>query len=151
MGWSGYVASDADVVSTNVLILGASGSLIYSPNGQHSKPAIDLLKEYQRWPNLGGHELGGPKASSWACWLATWKAQRWNEAVTVPDPNGNDMLQFQIVVVVIIGYHNAVIGESNHNNLAVRGNQPALDGYRIIYSEPRSFAKVIYGFSDCPE
>ena len=50
-----FVASDADVVSTKVFMLGASGSRIYSAGGKRtSRSVIEILQEYQGWLNLDG-------------------------------------------------------------------------------------------------
>ncbi|MFM7983718.1 MAG: hypothetical protein ACKPKO_30785, partial [Candidatus Fonsibacter sp.] len=108
MGWSGRVGGDAEVISTSVLMLGASGSLINSPNGKKSSTSIKTLKEYQGWPNPDGEQIKGWKSGDWARWLADWKSKHWGEAVTVPGPKW-DTLRSHSTVVVIIDDHNAVI------------------------------------------
>ena len=60
MGWSEFASSGADVVSTKVLMRGASGSRIYNMGSKRSsRSVIEILKEYHGWPNLNGMTTQG--------------------------------------------------------------------------------------------
>ena len=108
MGWFVHVLVDADVVFTSASMLGASGSFIYSPSGEHSLMSIKILEEYQSWPNLDGEQVAGSQAINLARWLVNWKSKHWGEAVAVPSACGK-VLQIQSVVVVIIVAVEAVV------------------------------------------
>ncbi|MFM7990202.1 MAG: hypothetical protein ACKPKO_63890, partial [Candidatus Fonsibacter sp.] len=67
---------------------------------------------------------------------------------------GNKQLLVRVpaAIVVIIDDHNALSDEKNNSYLGVRGktNKP-LKGTGDFFTELRSFSRVIYAFSDCPE
>ena len=59
-GWTSFVSGECAVLSSSVLLLGASGSRIYNTGAKRtSRPVGDLLKEYQSYHNMEVYQTGG--------------------------------------------------------------------------------------------
>ena len=65
-GWISYVAGECEVVSSKVLLIGASGSRIYNTGAKRSSRAVgDLLKEYQSYHNMETYQIVGTGLVYW--------------------------------------------------------------------------------------
>ena len=86
MGWWNFVVGDADVVSTKVVMLGASGARIYNAGGKRTnRSVIEILKEYQVLPNLNGSTDAGAGPHEWAAYLKGWQHGHEDGAQTLPE------------------------------------------------------------------
>jgi hypothetical protein len=85
----------------------------------------------------------------WAAFLRGWQQGHENEATIIPGIKEVDR-SFDKVIVVIIDDHTGLTGRSG-KYLGLRDNQLAKYVYRRLFTEPQSFSRVVYGFSDWPD
>ncbi len=110
-------------------MLDASGSRICNAGTQrNSRSVIEILKEYQGWPNLDGatNEGAGPK--EWAAYLTGWKRGHENEATTRPELKDGDNIIFESTIVVFSDDRNALVDKA-YKYVLLKENLAAKEGY----------------------
>ena len=122
-GWSSFVASEAEICSTNVLILGASGSRIYTTgSARKNRSIIDHLKDYQGWPNLHGNKPVGAGPEEWRASLIEFRDHEhvmtirvglgWHPCRFAKNEKKHHI--FESIIAVIIDDHNGLCDKAGN-------------------------------------
>ena len=84
------MAGECEVVSSKVLLIGASGSRIYSTGAKRSSRAVgELLKEYQSYHNMETYQIVGTGPVDWTNELRDYRVTHERELTFRPGPGHN--------------------------------------------------------------
>ena len=90
VGWVSYVAGECEVLSSKVLLLGASGSRNYKTGQKRTSRAVgDILKEYQSYHNMESYQIVGTGPVEWANKLRDYRITHERELTYRTGPGRN--------------------------------------------------------------
>ena len=117
-GWISFVSGECAVLSSSVLLLGASGSRIYNTGAKRtSRPVGDLLKEYQSYHNMEVYQNKGAGPVDWTNKLRDYLVLHERELTYRAGPghnpvnrhnNAREHLLFESMTVIVIDDHNGL-------------------------------------------
>ena len=170
-GWSSFVAGESEFLSSRLLLLGASGSRIYTLGAKRTSRAVgEILKEYQSYHNMEAYQQIGSGPVEWSNRLRDYRHTHERELTYCPGPGRNPVnkqrgikehIMFESMTVIITDDHNGLCGKGskyiglNPHEAASESEkeqrQRVLREYCEFFTELTYFWRVIYCYSPCPE
>ena len=170
-GWTSFVSGECAVLSSSVLLLGASGSRIYNTGAKRtSRPVGDLLKEYQSYHNMEVYQNRGVGPVDWTHKLRDYIVLHERELTLRSGAghnpvnqhnNAREHLLFEGMTVIVIDDHNGLCDNASRyvglapneatNETERAKRRKVLGDYCDFFTKLTYFGRVIYCYSPCPE
>ena len=115
------MAGESGVVSSKVLLLGASGSTIYNLGQKRTSRVVgEILKEYQSYHNMEAYQQLGSGPVEWGNRLRDYRHTHERELTYRPGPGRNpdnrqrgmkEHIMFESMTIIVIDDYNGLCGK----------------------------------------